>query len=557
MQAFTTVAMKLLALAFLSFALSACNITATSTEGGSVSFSPVSTQSCTATDGVCFTYGDTETVTLSPVAEPGFEFVGWSGECSGMGFCEVLADDDKSVHAQFVRIEDLVITNTSADLETVLENNRFAGACDRYFADPAGASEYLTLMCGKWMFFYDGFGASGLPQGLAEYMTQYLPNTVGTGFSKFGMIPDPYSETGLPLGFPVGRELAPGIPTLAYGCASCHFGKTRDGRFSVGHPNHEYDYGNQILASAYFPTFATESEISEEDYAPETVALMQPLLEEYASSNSSIQLLSALLPLTTIPAEEMQDIDIPVEYQSYYASWKSGVQDFMITPVGIDDEVHTATKIQHLWEIPTPEEMAASGGPHSAMLSSFGGALSLEQFFQGFLLISAVDGESFGIERGIPLVKYVYSLEAPSNPNPPAVESVAKGEALFASKGCAGCHNGPGYSGTRIFTFDEIGTDDALRFWGDKDQDGEQDFPSVDGTNGITHGVKAPRMNGIWSLTRLLHNGSVESLDDLFCMDRARPTIEEYVFSDKGHMMTCDGLSDEEKQDLISYLNTL
>ncbi len=556
MKSLFSSARKRLVVVFVSAVLSACNLTVTTTEGGDVTFSPESPESCETTEGRCFTYPNDITVSLTPVAQPGYEFVGWSGECSGMGFCDVLADDDKSVHAEFVRTEDLVITDVSTSLEAVLENNRFAGACDRYFADPENASEYLTLMCGKWMFFYDGFGAMGLPKSLAVYMTENLPNTVGRGFSKYGMISDPYSPEGLPLGFPEGRELAEDVPTLAYGCATCHFGQTRDGRYAVGHPNHDYDYGKQVLASAFFPTFALE-ENPEGDFAPETIALLQPLLEEYRASNSMLALLGALLPLANIPEDQLADITISAENQALYASWKTGVQDFMITPVGIDDFVHTATKIQHLWEIPTPDEMADFGGPHSAMLSSFGGAVSLEQFFQGFLLISAVDGEEFGAERGRPLVEYVYSLKAPSNPQPPIPDFAAEGEILFESKGCADCHNGPRHSGTRIFTFDEIGTDDALRYWGDKDQDGIQDFPSVDGTNGITHGVKAPRMNGIWSLKRLLHNGSVDSLEDLFCINQMRPTIEEHVFSDRGHMMTCEGLSIGEKEALITYLNTL
>ncbi|NRB40132.1 MAG: hypothetical protein HRU20_16980 [Pseudomonadales bacterium] len=72
-------------------------------------------------------------------------------------------------------------------------------------------------------------------------------------------------------------------------------------------------------------------------------------------------------------------------------------------------------------------------------------------------------------------------------------------------------------------------------------------------------------MNGLWAPQLYLHNGSVDSLEALFCLSVTRPTITQQVFSDKGHMMTCDnsdisnptGITDSEKSQMMVYLRTL
>jgi hypothetical protein len=46
-------------------------------------------------------YEDGTAITLIPVPEPGFEFSGWSGDCSGAGNCELTMDKEHSVTATF------------------------------------------------------------------------------------------------------------------------------------------------------------------------------------------------------------------------------------------------------------------------------------------------------------------------------------------------------------------------------------------------------------------------------------------------------------------------
>ena len=56
---------------------------------------------------------------------------------------------------------------------------------------------------------------------------------------------------------------------------------------------------------------------------------------------------------------------------------------------------------------------------------------------------------------------------------------------------------------------------------------------------------------------RLLHNGSVPSLEALFCLGSQRPTVLAMPFGDGGHQMTCQGLTDADKTSLIAYLRSL
>lgn len=71
----------------------------------------------------------------------------------------------------------------------------------------------------------------------------------------------------------------------------------------------------------------------------------------------------------------------------------------------------------------------------------------------------------------------------------------------------------------------------------------------------ITRRVKAPRLSGVFSQTRFLHNGSV-SLEELFCLSPRDPSRVEAQRSD-GHGHTCEGLSEPEKRVLLEYLRSL
>ncbi len=446
------------------------------------------------------------------------------------------------------------LTNVGTNLTAVLEGGKLAGACDAWFATKGQGTLKQKLLCGKAMFFYESFGTYGIPQVMADFMIQKLPESVGPGMEKFGLYADPTSAKQLPLGLAPGANLPDTtVPSYTFTCASCHFGKTPDGRYAVGQANHDYDYGRQILAFNLFAKLATGLEPASQHNA-KAVAAIQPLIDEYKANpflafEFGLALLQLTSALSAVPAFSPAD-------EAAYASWKPGTQDFLMTPVVVDDGVHTVSKIISLFNLPTTAQIESGGMTH-AMLGWTGVAGSLVNFLRGFAALGAGNAD-WPDEKLEPLKAYLESLSAPENPNPPPAAQVSQGAQLFVDKGCVTCHDGPAYSGTRVYSYAEIGTDAAMGAWLDPDWDGEpMPNPILMAGDQITNGIKSPRLRGLWTAKLLLHNGSVNSLEELFCLGSDRPTVVAPVFSDGGHMMTCDGLTNSEKTALIAYLRTL
>ena len=439
------------------------------------------------------------------------------------------------------------LTNVSADLSAVLEGGALATACADYTAAPGDRRK--RLLCGKSMFFYEGFGTVGVPVPLVDWLIANFPDDVGPGFAKLGMIPDPFSTKSYPLG------LAPGAPfgsvgSLAFTCASCHFGKLPDGRFAVGAANHAYEYGRMNLMLTIVPAMAMPG-ASEADHDPEALAIVKPLRDRMAA-NAGIRtsLITALLPLisgggASLPA-------FTAENERYYARWRSGTMDFFIQPLPFDDRVHTVSKISSLWGLPTQVELDTAG-IGSAMLAWTGGTSSLAHFLAGFVDLGGGRLADWPDKRLAPLHDYVESLRAPAPAAPPA--DVSRGRAVYVVE-CQGCHGGPRGMGERVYTFEEIGTDDAIKWWADgPDRDGqpccELRFPPGDT---LTHAIKSPRLVGLWAASRFLHNGSLDSLEQLLCL-APRPGVTEPAFGDRGHEFGC-ALPDDERTALLHYLRS-
>jgi len=439
------------------------------------------------------------------------------------------------------------LTNVSADLEAVLEHGSLETACDAYAAAPTDRA--LRLRCGKAMFFHEGFGTTGVPKPLVSWLLENFPDEVGPGFSKLGMVQDPYSADGLPLGLAPGAPIG-SVETLAFTCASCHFGRLSDGRFAVGAPNHDYDYGRMNLMLTLTPTMAMPG-ASESAHDPDALAVIQPLRDRMAA-NSSIQasLIGALLPLilggsTSLPA-------FSKENEHAYAHWRSGTMDFFIQPLPFDDQVHTISKISALWGIPTDGELA-DHGMSNAMLGWTGGTSRLAHFLYSFVDLGGGDPTGWSEDRLAPLADYIASLRAPGSPTPPPATEVARGRAVYVTT-CQTCHGGPRGMGDRLYTFEEIGTDDAIKWWADgPDHDGQPccglRFPQGDS---ITHAVKSPRLNGLWAMSRFLHNGALDSLEQVLCV-APRPGGRDLAFGDQGHTFGCE-LPDADRVALLAYL---
>jgi mono/diheme cytochrome c family protein len=438
------------------------------------------------------------------------------------------------------------LVDVAADLDAVLEGGALATAC----ADAAAApgDRRLRLLCGKAMFFYEGFGTAGVPRPLVTWLLEHFPDEVGPGFAGVGMIADPSSAEALPLGLAPGAPLGD-VDTLAFTCASCHFARLPDDRYAVGAPNHGYDYGRMNLMFALLPALAIPGG-DPADHDPAAVAAIQPLRDRMAA-DPSIQtaLITALLPLISggggmLPA-------FSPENEHWYARWRSGTMDFFIQPLPFDDGVHTVSKISALWGLPDAAELDLHG-IGSAQLGWTGSTASLENFLAGFVELGGGDVAAWPADRLAALAEYVRTLRAPEPAAPPA-EAVTAGRQTFVRE-CQTCHGGPRGMGHEVYAYDEIGTDDAMRWWADgADHDGQLCCGlTLQPGDSITGGIKSPRLVGLWATSRFLHNGALDSLEQLLCLE-PRPDDATPAFAAAGHEFGCD-LADADRRAVIDYL---
>ncbi|MBK9030831.1 MAG: hypothetical protein IPL61_05735 [Myxococcales bacterium] len=441
------------------------------------------------------------------------------------------------------------LTNVSADLDAVLEHGALATACADMAAAPT--DRRLRLLCGKAMFFYASFDTPGVPLPILTWLVDSFPDQVGDGFGRLGMITDPTSPDAMPLGLPRGPAFGT-VDAVSFGCASCHFAQLPDGRYAVGAANHAYAYGRMNLMMVVLPSLAIPG-ADPASHDPDAIAAIQPLRDRMAADPAiGTALLTALLPLISGGGGAMPMVS--PENERWYARWRTGTMDFFIQPLPIDDGVHTVSKISALWAVPDDDELAAAD-IGSAMLGWTGGTSSVHNFLAGFVDLGGGPLAAWPRERLAPLAEYIASLRAPVAATPPPADQVTRGRAVFVDAGCQDCHGGPRGMGARTYRFDEIGTDDAMQWWADgPDHDGQLAtglrFQPGDS---LTHQLKSPRLVGLWAMSRFLHNGALDSLEQLLCLT-PRPTDATPAFGSGGHEFGCE-LAAPDRQALVAYLN--
>jgi hypothetical protein len=118
---------------------------------------------------------------------------------------------------------------------------------------------------------------------------------------------------------------------------------------------------------------------------------------------------------------------------------------------------------------------------------------------------------------------YLMSLEPPRNPEVATYDQLARGERVFQREGCAACHTPPNYTNGKLTRAEgwqpppdhpnrndilpvSVGTDPGLALW----------------TRKGTGLYKIPSLRGLWYRPRLLHDGSLASLEEMFDPARLR-----------------------------------
>ena len=163
------------------------------------------------------------------------------------------------------------------------------------------------------------------------------------------------------------------------------------------------------------------------------------------------------------------------------------------------------------------------------------------------------------------IVMYLMALEPRKNPDVAAPEIIARGETIFTREGCAECHAPPNYTTGRLtiahgwqpplnhpnaadIDLRSVGTDPGLAL---KTRKG-------------TGVYKIPSLRGVWYRPRLLHDGSLASLEEMFDSARLSPDYQPKGWSPAGvrqravvgHQFGLR-LNQEEKSVLLAFLRSL
>jgi hypothetical protein len=164
---------------------------------------------------------------------------------------------------------------------------------------------------------------------------------------------------------------------------------------------------------------------------------------------------------------------------------------------------------------------------------------------------------------------YLYSLRPPANPNRPQTPDqdglIRRGGELFGARGCARCHEPPGYTNNKLTAVDgyavpadhpdkgnilaeSVHTDTALALM----------------TRKGTGFYKVPALTGVWYRGPFGHGGACATLEDWFDPRRLRDDYTPTGFKGvgvkgravRGHMFGLDW-DEGDRRALIAFLKTL
>ena len=160
---------------------------------------------------------------------------------------------------------------------------------------------------------------------------------------------------------------------------------------------------------------------------------------------------------------------------------------------------------------------------------------------------------------------YVMALEPPKNPNQAPAEVLSRGERIFRREPCVQCHTPPNYTTGGLTLAAGYGLPsnhpnrpDVLNV------SAETDPGLALKTRKGTGFYKIPSLRGLWYRPRLMHDGALTSLEDMFDPARHRPDYEPRGWNPvgvtkraiPGHPFGFE-LSAEDKQALLAFLRSL
>jgi hypothetical protein len=159
---------------------------------------------------------------------------------------------------------------------------------------------------------------------------------------------------------------------------------------------------------------------------------------------------------------------------------------------------------------------------------------------------------------------YVYSLKPPPNPNK-FDALAARGQKIFRSEACAGCHTPPLYTNNKLIPVEgfKVPEKDLKKFDILSYSVGSDPNLTLKTRRGTGY-YKVPSLKGVWYRGPFEHSGSVATLEDWFDPRRTRDDYVPTGFRGigtktrplKGHRFGLD-LAEADRKALIAFLKTL
>jgi len=396
---------------------------------------------------------------------------------------------------------------------------------------------------GQYRFLYDTWGTEVLGEWPpADFMLNLMtsePDVFGNQYSSFGFIADSSDE------FPVGFKRGIADSTYVHEtCSMCHTAQLPDGRVWMGAPNEHLDLGR----------FSVEVN-------KRWVAAGNPSLMTDLGTTKAL----ALGPGRFDAETGDYPVPVPADFPSYFTLGQRTATNYLGTGRNVRTEAFLSI---YTFGAGAPDAMTA--------------------------VVPFPD-----TDRVTAFLDFFGQIAVPVNPSIDATQAAA-GQLVFQNAGCGGCHHPDDISMDGVVTMAPMGSaeempntdatyprgtiatdplhrvliDDTMGSGSgtgsDGDDTGYHDLLEFISNNMLsvreTDGYRVNDLRGVWATAPYLHNGSVETLDDLFTPAANRPTswmhdnflVDTTILGNgaQGHEFGTT-LSDTDKAALIAYLNSL
>ncbi len=495
----------------------------------------------------------------------------------------------------------------SNDLKLLTELPLLEGSCERHYRrlDPQSGkllnrfkgdafAEADLIRCGKSIFIYGGYDVKdlsiGLPETLADVLLEGLKNRYGDRLSQLGFFPDPWDNK-FPLGLaPSPRHQVPGENgrNIVMTCATCHIGRTAQGKYVVGLPNEKMDVG-MFNTMIYYSIYRTDQKKADHLRWPEKVqklykeydqiiglspeATCGPLenkpsdyrtcMKEALASDHRPQMIKLLDQINgSVDADEF------FAAQGLYRPSVNELESFASGTPGSYNPIYPSYSVRDRQVLWTPGPIWRLGFYPSHDGARDAGSIfqfnSVEDFVKSATYATFSDPRALSDVFSDPVASYVRTLTEPRNPNPPPADQVELGRVLFQQY-CVSCHNGVDGETTRRVEIAQIGAPETFRsiFLNYKASNpaAQKRFDFINAIYDMDNEqneIHSRKLRGIWSRNLLMLNGAVKGLEGAFCLDVDRPTIPDrhQAYSDASHLDLCHDYRDEHKRALIAFLRS-